>query len=241
MKKVRFKYLFFVIILVGILFHCAPITHWVIYRVAEKYPEALFYIPTDQPMVALTIDDAPNAETTPLILDLLKTYHAHATFFIITEYVTGNEAIVKRILAEGHEIGNHMPLDEPSVDLPFPEFVKKFNQADSILRQFGPVRWFRPGSAYYSEEIARFIRNDSRGYQLVLGSVYPLDAQIPFSSWASHYVDWSARPGDIIVLHDGKNRGKRTIRTLNYVLPDMIQEGLQVVTLTTLYNHRQRK
>ncbi len=239
--KTVVKYLWGGLFLGVILLRCASVTHWMVYQIAEKYPEAIFYIETDEPLVALTIDDAPNPDTTPQILDTLKKYQAHATFFIITDNLKGNEEIVLRMLAEGHEIGNHMPLDEPSADLPFPEFVVKFNLADSLLRQFAPVRWFRPGSAYYSKEMARFIKNDPRGYRLVLGSVYPLDAQIPFSSWASHYVDWSTRPGDIIVLHDGKKRGRRTLHTLSNVLPDMRKEGLRVVTLTTLYEHRKRK
>ena len=238
MNNFSFKYLLVGFVLLSLLGGCAPFTHWIVDRVAQKYPHAIFLVRTDQPLVALTIDDAPNAETTPLILDVLKKYRAHATFFIITDYIAGNEEIIRRILDEGHEIGNHMTTDEPSRDLPFPEFVKKFNRADSILRQFAPVHWFRPGSGYYNREMAQFIESDPRDYRLVLGSVYPLDAQIPFSSWASHFIDWSTRPGDIIVLHDGKERGWRTLHTLNYILPDLEKEGFQVVTLSTLYQNR---
>ena len=220
---------------------CMPMTHFIVERVADSYPEALFYVPTEQPLVALTIDDAPDARTTPQILDVLKQYHAHATFFIITEYLKGNEAIVRRMLQEGHEIGNHMTRDEPTRDLPFEEFVRKFNRADSILRQFAPVHWLRPGSAFYTREMVNYLKEDPRGYRLVLGSVYPVDAQIPFTSWATHYIDWSTRAGDIIVLHDHGKRGERTIKTLGEILPHLEKKGLTVVTLSTLYQARSDK
>jgi peptidoglycan/xylan/chitin deacetylase (PgdA/CDA1 family) len=65
--------------------------------------------------VALTLDDGPDAATTPAILDLLRQHGARATFLLITSRVPGNEELVRRMLAEGHEIGNHMPRDEPSI------------------------------------------------------------------------------------------------------------------------------
>ncbi len=227
------------ILFIGLLMlaSCAPIHHLVVEQVATNYPEAIFYIPTNEPLVALTFDDVPDSVTTPLILNTLRKYHAHATFFVITGRVPGNEAIIQRILAEGHEIGNHMTRDEPTAKLTYQKFVQEFNRADSVLRQFAPVRWLRPGSAFYTEEMANYLANDPRGYRLVLGSVYPADAQIPFTFLASHYIDWTTRPGDIIVLHDGGDRGRRTIRTLEQILPYLTQKGLKIVTISTLYQH----
>ena len=57
--------------------------------------------------IALTFDDGPDPEWTPQILDILKARHVPATFFIIGGNAESNPGIVQRILAEGHELGNH--------------------------------------------------------------------------------------------------------------------------------------
>lgn len=57
--------------------------------------------------VALTFDDGPNPNTTPVALELLKKYNAKATFFMVGRSVAGNEEIIKQVVAEGHQIGNH--------------------------------------------------------------------------------------------------------------------------------------
>ena len=76
---------------------------------ACRYEQSAIEIPDAAPSkkLALTFDDGPNPETTPHVLDVLRKYHIHATFFLIGENIAGNETIVKRILREGHLVGNH--------------------------------------------------------------------------------------------------------------------------------------
>src|SRR2546423_11199233 len=62
----------------------------------------------DRPgLVALTFDDGPDPIWTPRILDLLKAEQVPATFFIIGEYGQANPNLVRRIINEGHDLGNH--------------------------------------------------------------------------------------------------------------------------------------
>ena len=58
-------------------------------------------------VVALTFDDGPDGNTTPQALDILAKYKIKATFFVQGKNIAGNEAILKRMQAEGHEVGNH--------------------------------------------------------------------------------------------------------------------------------------
>lgn len=60
-----------------------------------------------KPMVALTFDDGPSRQNTPVILDALKQYGGHATFFVVGYNIDGNEDIIKRICDEGSEVANH--------------------------------------------------------------------------------------------------------------------------------------
>lgn len=73
-----------------------------------------------------------------------------------------------------------------------------------------------------------------QSYRCALGSVYPYDATIPSVAWARWYILRNARPGSIIVLHDGGARGGRTLQVLRAILPELRRRGFRVVTLSEL-------
>jgi len=56
------------------------------------------------------------------------------------------------MVAEGHELGNHLTHDEPSIRLSAAEFESALVEADSVLSRFGPMHWFRPGSEWAGAE-----------------------------------------------------------------------------------------
>ncbi|MEJ2512322.1 MAG: chitin deacetylase family protein [Anaerolineales bacterium] len=205
---------------------------WLMAHLRARSPEVIYSIDTDQPVVALTIDDGPDETYSRKILDLLKKHHAHATFFIITERVPGNEEILQRMVEEGHEIGNHLTEDEPSIKLTNHQFEQELIQSDQILSQYGEVVWIRPGSGWFNDEMLETI--NEHGYHLALGSVYPYDPQIGLAWYSAKYVLWKAKPGAVIVLHDYENRGKRTVAALEEILPQLEDRGYQVVTLSEL-------
>lgn len=191
-----------------------------------------YSVDTRAPVVALTIDDGPDAQTTPWILDILHQHDARATFFLITERIPGNEAILDRIVAEGHELGNHMTRDQPSILLGSDRFERELLAADSALSGYGEVRWLRPGSGWFNARMLNV--TESRGYRLALASIYPLDATIPSTWFASEFILWRAKPGAVILLHDVGTRGERTAETLLRVLPELANRGYRVVTLSEL-------
>jgi len=205
---------------------------WIAALLARATPEVLWLGPPEQPLVGLTIDDGPDEVTTPQILDLLRQYDAHATFFFITSRVAGNEDVVARAVQEGHELGNHLNTDDPSVLLDPVEFEGQLLASHRVLSQFAAVQWFRPGSGWYNRQMLSILQR--HGYRLVLGSVYPFDAQLRSANFAATYVLWHVRPGAIIVLHDHGGRGMRTASGLAQILPELERRGLRVVTLSEL-------
>jgi peptidoglycan/xylan/chitin deacetylase (PgdA/CDA1 family) len=220
--------LIFLFLLVGILIFLEP--EWVVARLRKRSPSVLYSIDTLEPVVALTIDDGPDAVQTPKILDVLGKYNAHATFFLISSRILGNEEIVQRMMDEGHEIANHLVYDEPSIRLAPDEFEKQLLEADRVLSQFGETNWLRPGSGWYSNGMLDII--EEHGYQCALGSVYPFDPQIGSTWFIKNYVLWKVNPGEVIVLHDFGDRGKRTAEALETILPELQERGYQVVTLS---------
>jgi len=205
---------------------------WIVALLSRPYPQVLYYVHTDQPVVALTFDDGPDALTTPGILDVLKQHDARATFFLISGRVAANEDLVARTVEEGHELGNHLTTDEPSILLDTAEFERQLLASHQVLAQFGEVRWFRPGSGWHDARMLAIL--EKHGYRCTLGSVYPFDPQIPLWWFAARYVLWNVRPGAVIVLHDHGGRGMRTAAALATVLPELSRRGLRVVTLSEL-------
>jgi len=199
---------------------------------AKHSPEVLYLVDTQEPVVALTIDDGPDPVATPRILDVLDQHDAHATFFLITSRIPGNEEIVVRIMEEGHELANHLTTDGRSILLSPSEFERQLLESHRVLSRFSDVRWFRPGSGWYNDEMLSILHQ--HGYQCVLGSVYPFDPQIPSAWFAAHYILRNVRPGSIIVLHDYGARGERTASALDTSLPELHRRGFRVVTLSEL-------
>ena len=198
-----------------------------------EFPATVGAAPGRAP-IALTIDDAPDPETTPAILDVLRSHASRATFFVITSQLAdvpaGADPILVRMRAEGHEIGNHMTRDRVSIRLDSATYEKDLAQADSALRPYGPLRWARPGSGWYSARTVRAMRR--AGYECALGSVYPIDAGLGWPWLSERYILAHARPGAIIILHDRGVRGERTAAVLARVLPALRARGYSIVTLS---------
>ena len=187
-------------------------------------------------LVALTIDDTPDPTTTPAILDTLRAYGSRATFFVITSQLrmAGDTAdpVLTRLRAEGHEVGNHFTHDRPAIRLDSATFERDLAHADSALRRYGPLRWARPSSGWYSQRMVRAMHR--AGYASALGSVYPVDAGLGWPWLSERYILAHARPGAIIILHDRGNRGRRTAAVLGRVLPALRARGYHIVTLSEL-------
>lgn len=207
---------------------------WLVPLIAARAPGCLYRVRTRERVVALTVDDGPDPTATPAILRVLREHDARATFFLISTRVSGQATLVDSIVAAGHEIGNHLTRDEPSIRLSPGSFDAAVREAGTVLQRFAAVRWLRPGSGWYTPAMIRTI--ERAGYRCALGSVYPFDAHVPSSAFASAYILANVRPGAVIVLHDGGARGRRTAATLQRVLPVLRARGYRVVSLSELFD-----
>ena len=198
----------------------------------KGHPDVVYRINSERRAVALTIDDGPDRESTPRILDVLAQHEATATFFVISERIAGNELLMRRITSSGHDLGNHMTRDEASIALRGPAFEEELLRAQRTLSTYAHTRWFRPGSGWFDKRMLSIVQKHE--YSCVLGKIYPLDT-VNTSSWlASKFILWRAKPGEIIILHDGGRRGRRTARTLAAVLPRLRGRGFSVCSLAEI-------
>lgn len=201
----------------------------------RRWPDVLWHVPTSSKIIALTIDDGPSGYTDE-IMQVLKANGATATFFIIGSQVASREKTLQDLIRNGNELGNHAMNDEPS--RPLSDAVLS-NQIESVREKLrdayaavdveGPPNYFRPGSGFFSERMRKNLRK--LGYQLVLGSIYPHDPQIPIWRVNARHILSMLRPGGIIICHD---RRSWTVPMLRKVLPEMRRRGYRVVTITEL-------
>lgn len=226
---------------------------WLFRLVQQVAPGAVFFQPwpTDslQQPIALTIDDGPDPTTTPKILAVLAEHEAQATFFVIGERAAAHPELIDAMVEQGHELGNHLMRDEPSIQQSLEAFEQDLLAAEAILRD-GLARsansagsatspgWLRPAGGFYSQE--RVAIAARHGYRTVLGSIFPYDTHIPWSTFAQGQILANLRPGEIIVLHDSYRDGQsgywgqRTAQTLAAVIPKIQQRGYTLVTLSEL-------
>ena len=220
--------------IVAALLWTAP--RWLVPLIAKRSPRCLYAVATDEKRIALTIDDGPDAAATPEILRLLDEHDARATFFLISDHIPGAEPIVRDLVSRGHELGNHLTRDEPSIRLSSHAFVESLREAHAVISRFGDVRWMRPGGGFYDRGMLDAVGR--AGYRCALGSVYPYDGRMTSRRLAVPYILANVRPGAVIVLHEGQGRGAQTVAILERVLPELRKRGYRVTTLSELTGTR---
>jgi peptidoglycan/xylan/chitin deacetylase (PgdA/CDA1 family) len=203
----------------------------------HRWPDVLWHVPVPATtkVVALTIDDAPS-EYTSQILGILKENDAQATFFVIGGQVPGREGRLKEIVEAGSELGNHAMHDEASRALSDDELTNQINSVEALIDTAydsaginRPPRYFRPGSGFFSNRMRKLL--EGLRYQLVLGSIYPHDAQIPYWRVNAAHILSMVRPGGIIICHD---RRSWTAPMLKKVVPELKRRGYRITTVTGL-------
>lgn len=201
----------------------------------DRYPDVLFELPTNEKIIALSIDDAPSSYTDE-IMEVLAQNDAHATFFVIGGQVAGREKILRRAVRAGHELANHAMHDEPSKDLDGDELKRQIYEVQGMLKTAYAAEgmelannYFRPGSGFFNLRMRELL--SQWGFRITLGSVYPHDPQIPYYSINARHILSMAHPGAIIICHD---RRRWTPPMLRMVLPELRKRGYRIVTITEL-------
>ena len=193
----------------------------------------------DQPYIAMTFDDGPSSENTPRLLEMLKQRNIKATFFLIGQNAAANPDLVRRILAEGHEIGNHSwthpQLSKLSDDRVTAE-ITKTQDAIKDASGYTPTL-LRPPYGAITARQREWIENQF-GLNIILWSVDPLDWKRPGASVITQRILSQVRPGAIILSHDIH---KQTIDAMPATLDGLISKGYKFVTVTQLIAMNQPK
>jgi peptidoglycan-N-acetylglucosamine deacetylase len=187
--------------------------------------------PRDRPLVALTFDDGPS-DYTERFLDVLREKEAPATFFEIGQEMPGREATMRRILAEGDELGDHT-----MNHVEFPGYDQIAGAAALIRRytRFQPCL-FRPPGGAVNEGVIQTA--GGLGMRTITWDVDPQDWSLPgtgaiYSNIVSH-----AENGSIILMHDGGGPRDETLAALPRVIDALRARGFGFATVSELLGYR---
>lgn len=185
--------------------------------------------PVDGRAVYLTFDDGPNPRYTPRLLDLLARHEAKATFFLIGDQIALYGDLIRRIVAEGHRLGNHSWNHPLFARLRLDEQLEQVERTDRALSDFtGEDRApFRPPRGDVTLRLlSRFAR---LGRALVHWSYDSMDyGSTSADSLIERMRQRPPVPGDIVLLHDD---GDASFDILSALLPEWRAQGLAFTTL----------
>jgi peptidoglycan/xylan/chitin deacetylase (PgdA/CDA1 family) len=185
---------------------CVYATLWPAVRLLRRK----LYPPPRPNEIALTFDDGPNPECTPRLLDILGSRNIKAAFFVVGKFAVAHPQLVRRIVKEGHVIGNHSWSHPNLASIPLTQVREELQRTSSLLEQIigNPIRLFRPPYGACNAETLSYARN------LGMMPVF----------WNAMTADWEERPpsrtveeltqqiernrsrrrASCIVLHDGR-------------------------------------
>jgi peptidoglycan/xylan/chitin deacetylase (PgdA/CDA1 family) len=183
--------------------------------------------------VALTIDDGPHPVWTPRYLRLLAKNDIKATFNMIGRQVLPNRHLVRALASEGHVVANHTWSHDEG--LPYRrgfQIYDEIHRTNEVIHQVTGVRptQFRaPGGAWGTRVFAECERLE----MLPVGwDVDPRDWARPGVAAIENAL-LAARPGNILLCHDGGGDRSETFQALQVVLPELKHRGYHFVTLPT--------
>ncbi|MCR5825855.1 MAG: polysaccharide deacetylase family protein [Oscillospiraceae bacterium] len=184
--------------------------------------------PEEPRYVALTFDDSPNGKTTERLLDGLRERGAHATFFVIGEQIEGQEALVRRMAAEGHQIGNHT-WTHRRLDTSGAVGRQELSRTEAALERVlgGSGYWIRPPWGFASAETLREAKAPLVYWTLDTEDWRVLDAQKTARDIVDHVAD-----GDIVLLHDSY---ETSVEAALAAIDALRARGFAFVTLEELF------
>jgi peptidoglycan/xylan/chitin deacetylase (PgdA/CDA1 family) len=187
--------------------------------------------PRDRKVLALTFDDGPS-EYTSGFLKVLREKGVHGTFFEIGQEMAGREATMRRILAEGDELGDHTM---NHVELPGYSQIAGAAHLIEDYTHFTPCLFRPPGGASNSSVVATA---GSLGMRTITWDVDPRDWSTPGSGAIYNTIVSNARPGSIILMHDGGGPRGETLAALPAIIDTLRSRGYGFETVSELLGYR---
>lgn len=199
-------------------------------------PELLWYVKTSKKVVALTFDDGPSPTSTPAILKTLVDDRAKATFFMLGQAAEANPKMVRAVVRDGMEIGNHTYAHINLAVHSAAQDQADLERTQAVLKKITGTlpTLMRPPYGAYNKTTLSVTRQ--------------LHLKVVLWSWTEDPKDWAnpgvsaivsrvlnhVEPGDIILFHDGGGDRIQTVRAIPLIVKTLTAEGYRMVTVSQL-------
>jgi len=188
-------------------------------------------VPMERKEIALTFDDGPYPFYTALLLYELERSHATGTFFLVGRSAQEFPDLVRRIVSDGDEIGNHTFNHYKLTKLSTAEVAQQISLGGAFLEPFAgrPVRLFRPPHGRYDHRVVALAH--AMGYETVFWNDSPEDTKNIAPTLVVSRVLAHATPGGIVLLHNGQYK---TVEALPVIIDRLRERGYRFVTVSQL-------
>ena len=184
--------------------------------------------------VAITFDDGPNANFTPKILALLKQHNAKATFFCVGKHIEDHPELFKRIIEQGHTVGNHTYSHATNFGFfKTTKVVSELQHTNTIVKNATGLTMllFRPAFGVTNPRIKKAIK--IIGLQSIGWNIRSLDTTSRDSEKILNRITKNISKGDVILLHD---TSLKSVSVLEQLLLFLQQHKIESVTIDSLFN-----
>ncbi len=187
-----------------------------------------------EPVVYLTFDDGPHPTWTPQVLEVLARHGATATFFVLGQNVLAYPELAARLVEEGHDPENHT-FDHASLDkVDRDTFIAEVRDTDRAIHEAAgeradPIACLRPPYGAYDARTGALAAE--LGKTLTLWTVDPQDWRRPGADQIAEHLLTHARPGAVLLMHDGGGERSQTVAALDRVLGELSARGFTFALL----------
>jgi peptidoglycan/xylan/chitin deacetylase (PgdA/CDA1 family) len=187
--------------------------------------------PPSSKNIALTFDDGPYAMTNTQLLDLLKLHHIRATFFVIGRDVQMQPELTRRIVADGHELGNHSFTHRSFVTLDKKQIQEELERNDQLIASLTGVhsRIMRPPGGKLDNDRMQFVQK--LGYSVIFDNDNPGDWREDNPLREYNFTMFHCINNAVVLLHSGR---QVTIKALPTMLDAWQRKGYHFVTISEL-------
>ncbi|KUN52042.1 bi-functional transferase/deacetylase [Streptomyces avermitilis] len=189
--------------------------------------------------LVLTFDDGPDPQWTPKVLDVLKKHHAHAVFFVTGTMTSRHPDLVRRLVAEGHEVGVHT-FNHPDLAYQSKKRIDwELSQNQLALAGAAGIRTslFRPPYSSFADAmdneswpVTEYI--GTRGYITVVNNTDSEDWQKPGVDEIIRRATPRGGKGAVVLMHDSGGDRHQTVQALDRFLPELQRRGYEFENLS---------
>ncbi len=192
------------------------------------YPSLLWNMPRDQDTIYLSFDDGPHPEITSWVLKLLNDYNAKATFFCVGENIDKHPIIFKKLISEGHSIGNHTHNHLKGWKISTSQYLENVLEAEAVMSRFAKEtdgqKLFRPPYGKIKPSQAK--RLQLLNYKIVMWDALSADFDTSISAEdCFNNVIENSKAGSIVVFHDSEKASEKLKTVLPKVLAYYSEKG----------------